>query len=440
MSAIITLSERITSAKKYIDRNFNPLIEGRYAYFYTGRTTPWNNEYSPDLSTSSEKELFNHRFRRIFLKQLTRDNVTLAIKRFNWAKNTKYSRADYNVDYTDYRFWINPESPFYVMNSEGNVYKCISNNYGGDSLEEPTGQSLGYINLGDGYIWKFMYDLTDTIKDTFLTKTWLPLPYEDSKKSFAHLLVQSAAIVGDIYYIHVDNPGTGFTAPPTIQIRGDGVGATAVAIMDGQRISRIELSDPGSGYTHAEVKIYGNGVGASATAMIAPPGGHGFNAVMELGAFYIEISKEIISSEDGFIPTTGTYRNIGVVLDTRDKLGEIITDERFNTLSTINIVNASGNFLPDEIIIGETSRAQGTVYYDPGGVDKTLTMYMIEGTFIDGEVLHGQKTGEVADYVELDSTYTNVDIWSGEILYKENIIFITRRDIQIEKFVFTIEF
>lgn len=440
MSAIITLSERITSAKKYIDRNFDPLIEGRYAYFYTGRTTPWTDEYSPDLSTSSNSELFNHTFRRIFLKTLTKDNTTLAIKRFDWTKNTKYTRADYNVDYTDYRFWITPESPFYVVNSEGNVYKCISNNYGGDSLEEPTGQSLGYINLGDGYVWKFMFDLSDTIESLFLTKTWIPVPYIDSKKSFSHLLVEGAAVVGDIYYIHVDNQGIGFTSPPTIQIRGDGTGATAIAIMEGQKISRIQIATPGSGYTHAEIRIFGNGSGASATAMISPPGGHGSDAVYELGAFYVEVYQEMISNEDGFLPTTGTYRNVGVVLDTKNKSGSIITDEKFNTLSTINILNASGNFLPDEVIIGETSRAQGTVYYDPGGVDKTLTIYMVEGTFTDGEVIHGQTTGEVADYVALDSVYTNVDIWSGEILYKENIIFITRRDIQVEKFIFTIEF
>jgi hypothetical protein len=65
---------------------------------------------------------------------------------------------------------------------------------------------------------------------------------------------------------------------------------------------------------------------------------------------------------------------------------------------------------------------------------------MIEGDFVDGERIHGQTTGEVGVYVESASNITNVNIKSGTLLYKENIIFITRREIQIEKFVFTIEF
>ena len=65
---------------------------------------------------------------------------------------------------------------------------------------------------------------------------------------------------------------------------------------------------------------------------------------------------------------------------------------------------------------------------------------MIEGNFIDGEQLHGQESGEVGTYKKISSNITNVDILSGDILYKENIIFISRREIQIEKFVFTIEF
>ena len=49
-------------------------------------------------------------------------------------------------------------------------------------------------------------------------------------------------------------------------------------------------------------------------------------------------------------------------------------------------------------------------------------------------------SGMVGEYNDTGSTYTDVDIRTGEIIYKENLIFITRRDIQIEKFVFTVEF
>jgi len=440
MSAIITLNSRLGNAKKYIEDNFNSSLNGIYSHFYTGRTLPWDNEYSPDVSTSAEKEVYLNLFQRIFLKQIKKEDTSLAIKKFIWKPNTIYTRVDYDINYTDYRNWIHPESPFYVINSEGNVYKCIENGYGADSTVEPTGQSMAYIFLGDGYMWKFMFDLKLEISNKFLTDTWLPVAYDDNNKSNSQLDVESNAVDGDIAFIRVDNGGDGYTSAPILEIRGDGTGATAVPIMIGESIDFIQVSNAGSGYTHAEVHIFGNGNDAKLTAMIAPPGGHGSNASYELGSFYVEIMSEIIGNEGGIAPITGTYRNVGVVRNTLDKSGSVITDEKYNTLSIINIINSSGTYLTSELVIGEQSYAQGIIYFDPSGTDKDVQMYMIEGDFINGERIHGQESGEVGEFNESASTITNVDIWSGELLYKENIIFISRREIQIEKFVFTIEF
>jgi len=440
MSAIITLKSHLDNAKKYIEDNFNSLSKGTISHFYTGRTLQWNDEYSPDISTSSENDIYLNLFQRVFLKQIKKEDTSLAIKKFIWKPNTIYTRADYDVDYTDYRNWIHPESPFYVINSEGNVYKCIENGYNSDSTVEPTGQSMSYIFLGDGYMWKFMFDLKVEISNKFLTDLWLPVAYDDFNKSNSQLDVESNAIDGDISFVRVDNGGDRYTSAPIIEIRGDGTGAVAVPIMIGESIDFIQISNAGSGYTHAEVHIFGNGSGAKLTAMISPPGGHGSNASYELGSYYVEIISEIIGDEDGIDPITGTYRNIGIVRNTVDKSGSIITDEKYNTLSIININNSSGTYDTNELVIGETSYAQGIVYFDPSGTNKDVQMYMIEGNFTNGERIHGQESGEVGEFNESASTITNVDIKSGDLLYKENIIFISRREIQIEKFVFTIEF
>jgi len=440
MSATITLKSRINSAKKYIDDNFNSMDDGTYSHFYIGRTLPWDDEYSPDISTSAEKEIYYSLFHRTFLKQIIKDDTIIAIKRFNWIVDTIYTRADYDSEYTDYKNWIHPENPFYIINSEGNVYKCINNGYDSPSTIEPTGQSMDYIFLGDNYVWKFMFDIKSEISDKFLTDMWIPTAYAYENKSSSQLDVESNAINGDISFIRVDNGGNKFTNAPTIEIRGDGTGATAVPIMIGESIDFIQISNAGSGYTYAEIHIFGNGFDAVCTAMISPPGGHGSNASYELGAYYIEVVSEIIGNEDGFAPITGTYRNAGIVKNTKDKDGLIKTDEKYNTLSIINIINSSGTFLTNELVIGEDSYTQGIVYFDPSGTDKDVQIYMIEGDFIDGERIHGQETGEVGEYNESSSIVNDTDIWSGELLYKENIIFITRREIQIEKFVFSIEF
>lgn len=440
MSATTTLTSRIANAKEYILRNFDPTDSGNYSYFYTGRSLPWDDEYSPDIAQSSFSQLDEHRLQRIFMKQIDLDACSLAIRRFTWTKWTVYTRADYNVEYTDYRNWVHPEQPFYVMNSEGNVYKCISNNNGAESTEEPLGQSVEYIFLGDGYIWKFMFDLTTDMQDAFLTDSWIPVPDDVAKKTFAHTDTEANAIDGDIAYIHVDNGGEGYTSTPTVQIRGDGNGAEAVAVMDGESVGAIQVTNMGTGYTIADVFIYGNGDSATATAMVAPPGGHGSDAVHEMGAFYVATNMEIIGDEDGTAPIIGTYRNVGIIKNPMDTDSLPITDEKLNTLSDINIIDCSGTYLAGEMIIGQDSRAQGRVYYDPSGESKTIQMYMMLGEFTDGEDIHGQDTGIVGKYVDSGSTYTTVDIWTGEIIYLENIIFITRREIQIERFIFTVEF
>lgn len=438
MSAIISYKSEVDNAINYIEDYFND--PDKYACFYIGRPFPWNDEYSPDVSVNDNKSITNHKINRIFSKKLKKEDCILAIKRFDWKSGTIYTRADHNKDYTDYRTWVSPESPFYCMNSEGNIYKCIANNNDNPSTYEPLGQSTTYITTGDGYIWKFMFDLKTEIKDKFLSDLWIPVPYEESQKSFAQKNVENNAIPGDIPYIHVINGGTGYTSPPLIQLRGNGTGLVASAIMESESIKSISISNMGAGYDIAGIKIYGTGTGAELEPMISPTGGHGSNAKYELGAFYVIVSAEIIGDEDGIAPITGTYRNIGIVVNTKKRNGDLIIDDKYSFLSSINISNCSGTFLYNETIIGETSKTEAKVYYDPGGVNKNIQIYSLFGNLIDGEYIHGQETGEVGIYNEGSSNIVDIDILSGNIIYKENIIFITRRNQQTEKFIFSIEF
>jgi len=69
--------------------------------------------------------------------------------------------------------------------------------------------------------------------------------------------------------INVVNPGTGFTSQPTITINGDGLGATASAIIVNGRIQSIEVLNRGIDYTRATVSITGGGgYGAVAEAVV----------------------------------------------------------------------------------------------------------------------------------------------------------------------------
>lgn len=68
----------------------------------------------------------------------------------------------------------------------------------------------------------------------------------------------------------LNNSGSGFTLAPIITITGDGVGATAYAIMNGDKISEIRVNKGGKNYTFANITISGGGgAGAVATPYIA---------------------------------------------------------------------------------------------------------------------------------------------------------------------------
>jgi hypothetical protein len=69
--------------------------------------------------------------------------------------------------------------------------------------------------------------------------------------------------------IDVLDPGYNYTSVPTVTILGNGVGATAIAIVEGGKIQRIDIVSPGTDYTQATVVISGGGgVGASATPIV----------------------------------------------------------------------------------------------------------------------------------------------------------------------------
>lgn len=101
-----------------------------------------------------------------------------------------------------------------------------------------------------------------------------------------------ANIVGNqIESITIVSPGYGYTSTPIISIVGDGVGATAVAVIENYKIVEITVTNEGTGYTTASVVIPENyssyGFGASAQAIILNGSVIGGNIISQ-GSGYIK--------------------------------------------------------------------------------------------------------------------------------------------------------
>lgn len=70
-----------------------------------------------------------------------------------------------------------------------------------------------------------------------------------------------------VYSVSVTNQGTGYTTA-TVQVVGDGTGATATATITDGKITAIVITAEGTGYTTASITITGDGASASATATV----------------------------------------------------------------------------------------------------------------------------------------------------------------------------
>lgn len=69
--------------------------------------------------------------------------------------------------------------------------------------------------------------------------------------------------------ISIENPGRNYTNPPTINIRGDGIGASAVATIVNGKLASITVTNKGTNYTRASISIDGgNGTEGAASAIL----------------------------------------------------------------------------------------------------------------------------------------------------------------------------
>jgi hypothetical protein len=125
--------------------------------------------------------------------------------------------------------------------------------------------------------------------------------------------IELLTIDGRLMSIPVISGGWGYAAA-SVTIEGDGIGATANAVIGAQgEIKKIVITNYGQNYRWARVTIGGNGFGAKARAVITPYGGHGKFALNGLFArtlmFYTNISGD---KNQGF-DVNNDYRQLGII-------------------------------------------------------------------------------------------------------------------------------
>lgn len=148
------------------------------------------------------------------------------------------------------------------------------------------------VNTTKNYVIKFNSSLR---KGDFIEKLYTYPQITVTDKNFALRQVFFEEVPNSftgIDSINITNAGVNYTTTPTITITGDGTGATAVATVVRGRITNIEVTNKGIGYSAATIVITGEGSEASAVPVLESRNG-------TLRSFYYKSNGEkIVVSEN----------------------------------------------------------------------------------------------------------------------------------------------
>jgi hypothetical protein len=407
-------------------------------------------------------------------KKIAASDVTFAIPRRNWTTGTTYDiyRHDYGEYATGTTTAITANSgastlhdaTFYVLTTDRNVYKCLDNNGNAASTVEPTGTATTVLTTADGYKWKFMYTLSASQQANFLSTDFMAVATNST--------VSSAAVDGAINVCKIKSAGSGGAdgTHTGIAIRGDGSsGVVSVTVTSGA-VTAVTVTSAGTGYTFGTIsnaQIVAAGAtsltGAEIDVIIEPKGGHGFNAIEELGGFYVMMNTSLEGTESGNsgdLTVANDFRKITLIRDPNAS-GSAASATTLRATKAINLTGVSGSYVVDEKITQASTGAVGKVvewdssnsilYYiqtrhTDEGIDTNGNQTAFSGTNVvtgaGGATGTPTTSTSTIDSVSFTSGYSasEIDHDSGDILYIENRAPITRAADQTENIKLVIEF
>jgi hypothetical protein len=198
--------------------------------------------------------------------------------------------------------------------------------------------------------------------------------------------------------ITLPNDQTEYQIGPTVSIEGDGANAIAVAVVNtasnsSYEIIGIDVINPGFGYTQANVFIFANtlyGTNATATAVISPVFGHGYDPVTELGARYVGINGvfDSLSNESYKFPGYGEYRKVGLLENPQFKDLTVTLKDFDRANFTINAASYTSTlgWQSGEVVVQSSTNAAGVVVF---GNNSFLQLKNVKGTFNVSNTVYG---------------------------------------------------
>lgn len=480
MAAIITDKIKYQLAQTIFDE-FNTANIGdsnNYYYIGIGRSQQWQaadeTDVVPETTAADNHEREERLFRYNLQSVKAAESLSFVVPGgpdYDWSANKEY------YQYSD-AVAGQPQNTYYVRTDENKVYICLRKGKNSDGTPKTSTVKPDHTNTSlapetDGYVWKYMYTITTTAANNFLTTNFMPVEFVDSAEStdprFSQLSVQNAAVHGQIIGYRVINPGgpytgtihsSGIKVGPALTIVGNGTGAKAFAILNpiNNSIAAVEIgedpdaaastyiADQGSGYDYANVSVSSatlqvGGTTAVIAPVFGPRGGLGADARADLRStslmFNIKPVGGVEVNNEPTWPVDQDYRQIGLIKNIRadSANGPLFTATAGTALKRMraNLAFGDGDYLQasgeyqlefddDPIIYGTDSDARGYMVWNDDSA--TIWYHQTEETgftqFVDGEAI--TIPGKFAGNMAIDSANIapDVDRFSGEVLFISN--------------------
>lgn len=202
--------------RTYAENLLNDVALNRGQYFlFVAKPTPWDATagasadivpVAPPDTVEDEYEIMRS---VIGYKKLDPTKIVFALERVPWEIGT------YDA-YEDNEELFNEDAPknFFVVTSANNIYKCLKAG-SGNSIVEPSHTSTDALQYSDGYVWKYLATVKESLLPYELTD-YVPITYavvqQDSLdgESVLQFNAQKAAVNGQI--TRVDIVDTGITS------------------------------------------------------------------------------------------------------------------------------------------------------------------------------------------------------------------------------------
>ncbi len=477
MAAIITEKFRLHNAKEFKQ---SATESGNAMYMFIGRPLSWTDDSNPPTPVDSLNDEYDAYANMTALKKVSSTDVSHAIIRRDWISGTVYD--EYRHNYTSSNtansgastLWA---SRFFVVTSDYNVYKVISNNNGANSTVMPTGTSTNILTTGDGYKWKYMYSISASDVIKFVTSDFIPVKTLGAKAAVEGDIgglgtaatddnstqwdVENAAVDGTIEHARVTAGGSSYGSDGNynVAVSGDGASGQLQVTVSSGAITAVTVNAVGSGYSVASIDnsllqtaTSSSGTGATFDVIISPKNGHGSDPVEELGGNYVIVNSRLEYAEgSGDFPTDNDFRQIGLIVNPTNAGGNTLSSA--STLSALNrIALQSGATMPavDSTIASAASITSGTATGKVVSVDSTnryvyyLPSVDSVGNFnafanSNGVFVGSTQKGTILASGGISSAYPEIQRNSGDIVYLENRGAVARAADQIEDIKLIIE-